>query len=177
MIPSPEFRNYSNSVDVAKYTPRKILLIDRDNTLNVDSGYTHKVADLRLVKKNLAYLESATSNLVALYIVSNQSGIGRGYYSLKDVEIFNKALVDQLSCMKIRIDGIILCPHTPELDCLCRKPKLGMFLFLKFRFPTAEFAMLGDSQSDRFFASEAKIPFFKSEDDYDLSCLEKWILE
>jgi D-glycero-D-manno-heptose 1,7-bisphosphate phosphatase len=99
----------------------KAVFLDRDGTLNVDAGYTYKTGDLRFfpdVFKSLKLL----LNDFKFFIITNQSGIGRGYYTKEDFQKFNDLLVSALENEGIMIEKTYCCPHRPEDGCDCRKP-------------------------------------------------------
>lgn len=105
---------------------RRFVFLDRDGTLVRDRGYTHKVADYELlpgVKKGLARLSGAGFGLA---VITNQSGIGRGYYTEADFETFQAHLFADLERGGVRFEGTFLCPHLPEAGCTCRKPAPGL---------------------------------------------------
>ena len=105
----------------------KAVILDRDGTLNADPGYVVKTKDMKLFPETIPALKKLSNAGYILIIVSNQSGIGRGYYSLNKVKKFNKALTDKLAANGIKISGIYLCPHSPEEECACRKPETLLF--------------------------------------------------
>jgi len=114
---------------------RRAIFLDRDGTLNVDVGFTHRVEDLRLVEgvvPGLARFEELGFQLV---ITTNQSGIARGYFSRSDMQAFNAALVARLRAFGISIAAVYYCPFHPtegtgryRCDSPLRKPKPGMIL-------------------------------------------------
>ena len=147
----------------AKPKTKKILILDRDNTINRDSGYTYKPEDLVLIEESVELLAYAAELRIPVVIISNQSVVNRGIASLGEVEIFNNALVKELEEKKCKIDAIIFCPHTPDEECSCRKPKIDMFLEVFRYYPEAsEFCYVGDSGSDMEAAKNAGIEFFSS---------------
>lgn len=98
----------------------KAIFLDRDWTLNYDYSYVYKLEDLKILDWVKEGLENLKSLWYLLILVTNQSWIWRWYYSLKDCKKFNDALQRQLW---IKFDWIYICPHTPEDNCECRKPK------------------------------------------------------
>lgn len=98
----------------------KAVFIDRDGTLNEDPGYVHKLEDLKLYDGVIEGLHLLKD--FKLFIITNQSGIGRGYYKEEDMHKFNERLLKELSKNNIKIEKIYFCPHTPEEECECRKP-------------------------------------------------------
>jgi len=107
-------------------TLRPFVLLDRDGTLVQDRGYTHRIEDYVLlpgVEKGLKQLAGAGFGLA---IITNQSGIGRGYYSEADFARFQAHLESDLRARGIVIEGSFHCPHEPNAGCDCRKPASGL---------------------------------------------------
>ena len=102
------------------------VFLDRDGTLNYDPGYLRVAADLKLlagVGPALAKLKRAGAKLV---VVTNQSGVGRGIITLKDLEAVHARLQGLLEQEDAALDAIYFCPHHPDDGCRCRKPNVGM---------------------------------------------------
>ncbi len=102
------------------------VFLDRDGTLNYDPGYLKIAADLKLlagVGPALARLKVAGAKLV---VVTNQSGVGRGIVTLKDLEAIHARLEGLLEQEDAALDAIYFCPHHPDDGCRCRKPNVGM---------------------------------------------------
>lgn len=99
----------------------KAIFLDRDGTINYDKGYTHKIADFRFLPKAVDALKLLKNDFI-FFIISNQSGIGRGYYTMEDAHDFNAYLLNELKKEGISIRKIYICPHTSEQLCDCRKP-------------------------------------------------------
>ena len=102
------------------------VFLDRDGTLNYDPGYLKVAAELKLfagVGSALARLKKAGAKLV---VVTNQSGIGRGIVTLKDLEAIHARLQGLLEQEDAALDAIYFCPHHPDDGCRCRKPNVGM---------------------------------------------------
>ena len=128
------------------------VFLDRDGVINPDVGHPHRVSDAVLfpdVGPALRRLQTAGHRLV---IVSNQSGVGRGYFGLDQVVRFNTALMTALhqEGVAIDIEHFYVCPHAPSDNCSCRKPKPGLLVAaataLDLRF-TDSF-IVGDAGSD-----------------------------
>ncbi|MEO8045664.1 MAG: lipopolysaccharide heptosyltransferase II [Nitrospirota bacterium] len=126
------------------------VFLDRDGTLNYDPGYLKIAADLKLlagVGPALARLKKVGAKLV---VVTNQSGVGRGIFSLKDLEAIHARLQGLLEQEDVALDAIYFCPHHPDDGCRCRKPNVGMVeravseLQLDFR----RFYLIGDHARD-----------------------------
>lgn len=106
----------------------RFVFLDRDGTLVRDLGYTHRVEDYALlpgVREGLGRLTQAGYRLA---IVTNQSGIGRGYYDEAAFHAFQRVLADDLARSGIRLEGSFFCPHRPDAGCVCRKPAPGLLL-------------------------------------------------
>ena len=99
----------------------KAVFFDRDGTIVEDTGYIHKAEDFKLLPNAIEGLRRLRKFMI--FIVTNQSGIGRGIYKLEDFKKFNDRMIEELGKHKIRIEKIYYCPHAPEHNCDCRKPK------------------------------------------------------
>lgn len=102
------------------------LFIDRDGTINRDCPYCHEVSDLFVYDDAVALISDYASRGYLIIVVTNQSGIGRGFFTEKEMERFNNALVERVTELGGRIDAVYYCPHLPESGCNCRKPSTGM---------------------------------------------------
>ncbi|MDO8480293.1 MAG: HAD-IIIA family hydrolase [Nanoarchaeota archaeon] len=96
------------------------IFLDRDGTLNKDSGYVHKVEDFELYDDVIPSLQRLKG--FALFIVTNQSGVGRGHYTEQQMHAFNDYLAAELNQHGVVIRKVYACCHTPEQGCACRKP-------------------------------------------------------
>ena len=105
---------------------RPFVFLDRDGTLVEDRGYVFRIEDyapLPGMAEGLSLLQDAGYGLA---IVTNQSGIGRGYYTSADFERFQSHLVADLAASGVQILATFHCPHLPDADCACRKPRTGL---------------------------------------------------
>lgn len=107
---------------------KRAIFLDRDGTLNRDTGYTHKIEDWQWLPGALEALAKFTKAGWLLIVVSNQSGIGRGYYTAAQLQKLEDWLKQELKKQKIEIASWCYCPHLPDAACQCRKPKPGMLL-------------------------------------------------
>ncbi len=128
----------------------KAILLDRDGTLNVDHGYVYKVEDFEWIPGVIPALKSLQQGGYLLIVISNQSGISRGYYTREDLEILEKYMVSELEKEGITIDGFYYCPHVNEDNCDCRKPKPFMAdsAIKDFELIPSESWMIGDRIRD-----------------------------
>lgn len=118
--------NEMNQKNQANLLDGVTVFLDRDGTLNHDPGYLKSAAELKLlpgVPAALARLKAAGAKLV---VVTNQSGVGRGIFTLKDLETIHARLEGLLEQEGAVLDAIYFCPHHPDDGCLCRKPGRGM---------------------------------------------------
>ena len=107
---------------------RSAIFVDRDDTLIEDVGYCKDPDCVRLMPgaaNGLAKLERAGYSLV---VVTNQSGIARGYFTRDDLAAVHARLQSELEIAGVRLDAIYYCPHLPEEGCECRKPRPGLLL-------------------------------------------------
>jgi heptosyltransferase-2 len=126
------------------------IFLDRDGTLNDDPGYLKSAAELKLlpgVAAGLARLKAAGARLV---VVTNQSGVGRGFFSLKDLEAVHARLEGLLEESDAALDAIYFCPHHPDDGCRCRKPATGMVdrAVAEFQVDLGKVYVVGDHASD-----------------------------
>jgi D-glycero-D-manno-heptose 1,7-bisphosphate phosphatase len=114
---------------------RKAIFLDRDGVLNVDLGYTYKPIDLMLVPKMVDGLKLLAQKDYALVMITNQSGVARGMFTMAHVEEFHRELLRQirLEIPGFDFDAVMICPHHPEgkvpefsIDCQCRKPGIQL---------------------------------------------------
>jgi heptosyltransferase-2 len=118
--------NQTNGINQTNVLDGVTVFLDRDGTLNYDPGYLKVAADLKLlagVGPALARLKEAGAKLV---VVTNQSGVGRGMLTLKDLEAIHARLEGLLEQEGAALDAIYFCPHHPDDGCRCRKPNVGM---------------------------------------------------
>lgn len=114
---------------------RRAIFLDRDGTLNVDVGFTHRVEDLHLAQGVVPGLKRLAELGFQLIVTTNQSGVARGYFGLAQMHAFNTSLVARLRELGIKIEGVYCCPFHPtagigayRCDSPHRKPKPGMIL-------------------------------------------------
>lgn len=107
-------------------TPRRFVLLDRDGTINIDRHYLADPAGLELLPHSLAGLQHLSRLGLGLAVVSNQSGIGRGYFTEETLDAIHLRLRQLLADGGVTLDGLYSCPHVDADDCGCRKPRPGM---------------------------------------------------
>ena len=112
----------------------KAVFLDRDGTINVEKNYLYKIEDFEFLPGVIDGLKLLQEAGFLLIIITNQSGIARGYYNEEDFDRLNHWMLEQLKNAGVIISRVYYCPHLPDApvemyrkDCDCRKPKLGMF--------------------------------------------------
>lgn len=126
------------------------VFLDRDGTLNIDSGYLKSPDALTVlpgVGAALAKLKQAGARLI---VVTNQSGLGRGYFTSKDLEAIHHKLRLVLADDGVTLDGLYFCPHHPDDQCNCRKPARGMIdrALTELQVDLSRAYLIGDSARD-----------------------------
>ena len=118
-----------------KNEKRPVIFLDRDGTINEEVNYLHRPEDLRILPGAAEAISRFNQAGFWVIVITNQAGIGRGYYTEKDLEMLNQYLNQVLAEKNAHIDGFYFCPHHPEhgigeyrKQCDCRKPGIGMFL-------------------------------------------------
>jgi len=102
----------------------KAIFYDRDGTLVEDPGYVYKIEDFRLLPKTIEALKNLKD--FKFFIVTNQSGIGRKFFTKEDFDRFNNHLINVLKENSIIIEKTFVCPHHPDEECDCRKPSIKL---------------------------------------------------
>jgi D-glycero-D-manno-heptose 1,7-bisphosphate phosphatase len=102
----------------------KVIFLDRDGVVNEERGeYTWRIEDFRITSGLVCFVRAVQERGFLVIIISNQGGIGRGIYSLEDVEKVHQYLRDELKKENLFLTDIYYCPHHPTTGkCLCRKP-------------------------------------------------------
>lgn len=106
---------------------QKVVFIDRDGVINQEVGYLHKIQDFVFIDGVFDACNYLQNKGFKLIIITNQSGIGRGYYQQKDFDILTHWMLAEFRKNGVLISNIFHCPHAPDAGCSCRKPRTGMF--------------------------------------------------
>lgn len=145
---------------------QKAVFLDRDGVINRDYGYVGSLDRFEFlpgVKEALAELKTMGYKTV---LVTNQSGIARGLYTIDDFETVTDFMQGQLEFANAKLDGVYMCPHHPKAtvaqfrcECSCRKPKSEMFVWAKSELDIdmANSIMVGDHVTDLQAAAGAGI--------------------
>lgn len=105
----------------------KPIILDRDGVINIDTGYISKPEDWKPINGSLEAIAKLTQAGYTVFVITNQSGIGRGYYTDEDLAAIHKKMHSQVEKVGGKIERVYHCPHKPDDNCECRKPKPGMF--------------------------------------------------
>lgn len=100
----------------------KYVFIDRDGVIIKDTDYVYRIEDVEFIPEASEALMDLQKEFT-LVIVTNQSGVGRGYYKAEDFFRVNMFMLDQLEEEGVKIKTTLYCLHSPKADCDCRKPK------------------------------------------------------
>ena len=135
----------------------KALFLDRDGIINIDHGYVYKIEDFEFTEGIFDLVKLFTDAGYLIFVVTNQSGIGRGYYSEEDFTILTNWMIEEFKKQALKIEKVYYCPHSPEDKCHCRKPQTGMIEQALADYPVdlANSWLIGDKQSDIDLARNA----------------------
>lgn len=156
--------------DLVRHRTRPALFLDRDGTLNVDKGYTHKEADLVWQLDARAAVKLANDSGYYVFVVTNQAGVARGYFTEGDIAGFHAAMQGSLYEIGAHVDAFEWCPHHVDAtvdayrrDCRRRKPAPGMIEDLVAAWPVelSRSFLIGNSQDDMRAAKAAGLTALK----------------
>ncbi len=130
--------------------PIKTIFLDRDGVINKEVNYLYKIDDFKFIDgiiKTCLYFQNLGYKII---IITNQSGISRGYYTEGDYQKLTQWMLEQFQYKNVNILDVFHCPHGPESTCDCRKPKPGMFLKAKAKhnIDMKNSWMIGDKEVD-----------------------------
>ncbi|HEY7930511.1 MAG TPA: HAD family hydrolase [Steroidobacteraceae bacterium] len=128
----------------------RVVLLDRDGTLVIDRDYLADPAGLEFLPGAAEGLRRLHERGYRLVIITNQSGVGRGLFSLERLREINARLTQMVREAGAELAGIYSCPHRPDENCACRKPKVELVrqAAQELHFDPAAAVMIGDRDSD-----------------------------
>jgi D-glycero-D-manno-heptose 1,7-bisphosphate phosphatase len=126
------------------------VFVDRDGTICFDKHYLADPNSLELIPTVAEGIRKLNKAGLAVIVVTNQSGIARGYFSEKTLAEIHERLNEMLELQRAKIDDIFFCPHMPNAGCPCRKPAIGMLLQAKEKhgFDLKKSFVIGDRMMD-----------------------------
>lgn len=129
----------------------KLIILDRDGVINEDSdNYVKSLAEWIPIPGSIEAIANLSKAGYIIAVATNQSGIGRGLFDLDELELMHDKLCALVEEKGGEIAGIFYCPHTPEENCECRKPKSGLIdsIERELGFPIKGAYIVGDTQRD-----------------------------
>lgn len=173
---------------------KKAVFLDRDGTINIEKNYLFKIEDFEYlpgVKQGLKILQDAGFLLI---IVTNQSGIARGYYTEDDYKILNSWMIDDLKESGINIVATYFCPHHPEAKieqyrktCNCRKPGKELFYEAakEYNIDIASSYVIGDKHRDLTLCKDEDLDtrvhgyliYSENKEEGNIHCIEGGLLD
>ena len=168
---------------------QKGLFLDRDGIINVDKSYLYKIEDFVFIGGIFDICKYYTKRGYLIFVITNQAGIARGYYSEDDLTKLHSWMIKEFANRDITITDINYCPHHHQkgigrykVDCECRKPKSGMIdeLAERYSIDLSNSTLIGDKSSDIEAGKNAGIAtniLIKShyQDRYDYDSLEDFL--
>jgi len=142
------------------------LFLDRDGVINVDHGYVHRAEDTQFVSGIFDLVRAANERQWPVVVVTNQAGIGRGFYTEEIFHGYMQWMRAQFIAQGAHLDYVYFCPHHPThglgvyaMACDCRKPAPGMFLqaIEEHGIDPGQSVMVGDSPKDVAAAQAAGV--------------------
>jgi D-glycero-D-manno-heptose 1,7-bisphosphate phosphatase len=128
-----------------------LIILDRDGVINEDSdNYIRSLADWHPIPGSIEAIAQLSVAGHQIAVATNQSGLGRGYFDLDDLEAIHSQLCDRVEQHGGVIAGIFYCPHRPEENCNCRKPRTGLLKAIEAELhqPVSNAFFVGDSMKD-----------------------------
>lgn len=137
----------------------KAIFLDRDGTINIDYGYVHEKDKFKFIDGAIDGLKMLNDLHYTLIIITNQSGIGRKYFTEEEFQKINYYMLEKLNENNINIAKVYYCPHIDEDNCNCRKPKLELFYqaIEEFNIDTSLSYAIGDKERDLSICTKEQV--------------------
>ena len=129
---------------------RRFVVLDRDGTIIEEVSYLSDPKQIALIRGAGKALRDLSGMDFGLVVITNQSAVGRGYFDEAQLARIHDRLLEMLRAEEISLDGLYFCPHTPEDQCLCRKPQTGLIqkASKELGFDLSSSIVIGDKVSD-----------------------------
>lgn len=129
---------------------KRYVVLDRDGTIIVERHYLSDPEQVELIPGTGQGLRQLREMGLGLVVITNQSGIGRGYFDEERLTLIHQRMIELLEAEGVSLDGIYFCPHRPEEECTCRKPQPGLLHLAaeKIGFDPQSCFVIGDKASD-----------------------------
>ncbi len=137
----------------------KAVFLDRDGTIIKNIPYLNDPNKIEFLPGVIEGLKTLVNNGFNLFIVTNQSGVSRGFIKIEELEKIHERIKKILKDEGVEIKEIVYCPHHPDDNCNCRKPKTGMIkrIFKKYRINLKNSYLIGDKDEDIILAKNLGI--------------------
>ncbi len=138
----------------------KAVFLDRDGVINKEKEYLYRIEDFDFIEGVFDAVSAIRQHHFLAIVITNQSGIGRGYYSQSDYSTLTDWMLNEFKVKNIQLNDVFHCPHTPSDLCNCRKPNSGMILEAcqKFDIDLLKSWLIGDKEIDIETGINAGIP-------------------
>ena len=129
---------------------RRFVVLDRDGTIIEERHYLSDPDQIKLIPGAAGALRALKKLGLGLVVVTNQSAVGRGFFSEARLTEIHQRLLQMLAAENVEVDGVYFCPHVPDDRCLCRKPQVGMVqkAAQELSFDLDQTMVIGDKASD-----------------------------
>jgi D-glycero-D-manno-heptose 1,7-bisphosphate phosphatase len=129
---------------------RRFVILDRDGTIIEEVSYLSDPKQIALIPGTGKALKDLSDMGFGLVVITNQSAVGRGYFDEAQLARIHERLLEMLHAEEITLDGLYFCPHTPQDQCLCRKPHTGLIQKASedLDFDLSGSIVIGDKASD-----------------------------
>jgi len=131
-------------------TKRRFVVLDRDGTIIEECSYLAHPEQIKLIPGAAEALRELKKMGFGLVVITNQSGVGRGFFDQARLRLIHERLHQVLNAEGVQLDGLYFCPHKPEEGCTCRKPQVGLIMRASrdLFFEPAKSIVIGDQASD-----------------------------
>lgn len=141
----------------------RAVFFDRDGTINRDRGYTYRIQEFEFLPQAVEGLQKLSQAGYRLFVITNQAGIARGYYTMEDVLCLHEWMAQGLSEQGVQIVRYLVCPHHPDFTgpCACRKPGNALLeeAIEAYQLDRDVCWMIGDRESDQGAAKRSGLRF------------------